>query len=88
MYAAPAQNIFKVFQTKNQNLIPINISIIGFLCSSTWLTYGLLNFDINVVIPNVLGVAFTVFQVGIWIYFWKKSQKLPALQEYISETRA
>jgi solute carrier family 50 protein (sugar transporter) len=84
MYAAPAQNIIKVFQTKDQNLIPIHTSIIGFLCSTTWLSYGLLNFDINVVIPNVLGVVFTVFQVVIWVIFWKKSQKLPALQEFIS----
>ena len=75
MYAAPAQNILEVFKTKDQNLIPIHTSIVGFLCSFTWLSYGLLNFDINVVVPNVLGVIFTIFQIIVWIYFWKFSDK-------------
>ena len=88
MYAAPAQNIVAVFKTKDPTLIPVHTSIIGFLCSSTWFIYGLLDFDINVLIPNVLGIIFTVFQIGVWIYCKQISKVEPGLQEFIGETKS
>ena len=87
MYAAPAQNLATVLKTQNYDLIPLHISIIGFLCSFTSLLYGLLNFDVNIVVPNVLGVSFTVFQIIVWIYFWKKAKQNSSYKEIKEETK-
>ena len=87
MYAAPAQNIITVFKTEDETLLPVHISIIAFFCSTTWLTYGLLNFDINVVVPNVLGVIFTVFQIVVYFYYKNKDKVKKDLSEYIGEKK-
>ena len=83
MYAAPLQNIATLCKTRDQNLIPIHISIAGFLSSLLWTLYGLLYFDINIIVPNIIGFAFTVFQIVIWIYFWYNSKHVPSLEEFI-----
>lgn len=64
MYASPGQKIFEVIQTKDYRLIPIVNTIVGLLCSTSWLLYGvagMLKVDIAVVIPNGLGKYNLIF---------------------------
>ena len=74
-YAAPAQNILKVFRTGDYTLIPIVFVLIGFLCSGCWLSFGILQHDFNCIIPNVLGVAFSIINTFSWTYFYLKRPK-------------
>ena len=78
MYAATGEKIYRVFKTKNYNLMPIFSIIGGFLCSGCWLIYGIFDFEINVVIPNGLGVLFSIIQLIVYFYFYclmKKEKK-------------
>ena len=69
MYAATGEKIYRVFKTKNYNLMPI-FSIVGaFLSSGCWVIYGTFDFDYNVIIPNALGVIFSMIQLVVYFHF-------------------
>ena len=73
MYAATGEKIYRVIKTKNYQLMPI-FSIIGsFFSSLCWLIYALLDFEINVLIPNALGLVLSVVQ--LIVYFWAYCKK-------------
>ena len=69
MYAAPGEKMYTVCKTGNYQLIPIWSTIGAAACSGCWLIYGLYVGDINVTIPNVLGVICSIIQLIVyWIY--------------------
>ena len=74
MYAAPGEKIFKVFKTKQYNLIPIFSTIGGFFCSLCWLMFGIYKKDINMIIPNGLGLFFAILQVIVYLIFYCKKR--------------
>jgi uncharacterized protein with PQ loop repeat len=72
MFAAPLQNISKVYELKDNTFIPIHISIILLLNTITWTSYGILkSMDYFIIIPNVLGFLLTTFQIYLWFIFKK-----------------
>lgn len=73
-YGAPLQKIFTVFKTGKYELIPIFTSVGGFFCSSCWLIYGIYLFDINLIIPNGLGIFFAILQLIIYYIYYKKAK--------------
>lgn len=75
MYAALGEKIISVIKTKNYELIPIYSSIGGFLCSLSWLIFGFYQNDKNIIIPNSLGILFSVIQILIFIILYCKSHK-------------
>ena len=74
IYAAPGEKIYTVFKTGNYELIPIWSTIGGCACSACWLIYGLYLPDINVIIPNLLGIIASVIQIIVYLTFKKKAQ--------------
>ena len=74
MYAAPGEKIFKVFKTKKYNLIPIFSTIGGFFCSLCWLAFGIYKGDINLIIPNGLGLFFSILQIVVYLIFYCKKR--------------
>lgn len=79
MYSAPGQNLWRVIKTGDNSLIPIFSSVIGLLCSSSWMLFSLFNneakknvIDMPVFIPNVLGVVFSIIQIVVWLMYNKK----------------
>ena len=56
-YAAPGQSIFTVLKTGNYSLIPITTTIVGVMCSSCWLVFGIIMKNPNCIIPNSMGLA-------------------------------
>ena len=88
MYAATGEKIYRVIKTKNYQLMPI-FSIIGaFLSSLWWLIYALLDFEINVLIPNALGLVLSVVQ--LIVYFWaycKKKKEGPMLEKDVNDDK-
>ena len=70
MFAAPGQNLIKVIKEKNYKLIPIASTIVGILCSGGWYLYGKIVNDINCVIPNGLGLIFSIFTTLVWMFYY------------------
>ena len=74
MYASPGEKIFKIIKTGNYHLIPIFSTIGGFACSLCWLIFGIYKEDKNVIIPNALGLFFSILQSIIYfIYYYKNN---------------
>ena len=74
MYAAPGEKMVRVCKTKQYNLIPIFSTIGGFFCSLCWLMFGVYKGDLNLIIPNALGLFFAVLQIIIYCIFYNKKK--------------
>ena len=72
MYAAPGEKMYTVFKYGNYKLIPIWSNIAGIACSGCWLIYGIYLIDWNIMVPNGLGLIFSIFQIIVFIVFKKK----------------
>ena len=82
MYAAPGEKIYRVFKTKDYALIPIFSTVGGLLCSLCWLIFGIYQNDLNLIIPNGLGLFFAILQVVVYlIYYFKKKNNIYELTE-------
>ena len=75
MYAAPGEKIFQVFKTKQYKLIPIFSTIGGLSCSLCWLIFAIYKMDINMIIPNGLGLLFAILQIIVYLIFYCKKRK-------------
>ena len=75
MYAATGEKIYRVFKTKNYKLMPIYSIIGAFLCTTCWIIYGAIDPDINVLIPNGLGLLFANIQLIVYFYFYCSTKK-------------
>jgi hypothetical protein len=60
-------------------------SAIGLCCSTTWTIFGFYINDWNVVIPNVLGIVFSIIQIFVWIYFYRQHKVNPQLDTLVDE---
>lgn len=69
MFVSPAQNLGRVFKEKQYKLIPIASTLAGAACSGGWLLFGLINGDINCIVPNALGLVSSIFTAGVYVYF-------------------
>lgn len=85
MYASPGANIYNFYKTGNLELLPIYSVITSLVSSTFWLIYGITLVDFSIMVPNGLGVAFSIFQLVSWIYVRnreiKKKKKLEAEQQ-------
>ena len=75
MFISPGQKIVRVIKEKNYKLIPIVSTIVNVLCSSAWLGYGICINLITQIIPNALGLFFSIANTLVWIYFYLKRDK-------------
>ena len=75
MYAAPGEKIYRVIKNKDYTLIPIFSTIAAFVNSACWLIYGICNSDIDIIVPNVLGLVFAVLQVILYLVIKYKYHK-------------
>ena len=75
MFISPGQKIVRVIKEKNYKLIPIISTIFNILCSSAWLGYGICINLITQIIPNSLGLFFSLANTFVWIYFYLKRDK-------------
>ena len=70
MYIAPGQKILRVIKEKNYKLIPIRSTIVSICCSGSWLMYGIVINLIPQIVPNALGLFFSIVNTLAWIYFY------------------
>lgn len=71
-YITPAQIIIKVINTKNYKLIPIYSAIISSIGFGSWTIFGLFNFNANIIIPNLVGLAFSLGQIILYRVYKNK----------------
>ena len=75
MYAAPGEKILRVIKTGKYDLIPIFSTVGVFLSCICWLMFGIYKNDLNLIIPNVLGLIFAILQAVIYLMYYCKSKK-------------
>ena len=75
MYAAPGEKIYRVIKTGKYELIPIFSTVGGLLCSGCWLMFGIYKADMNLIIPNGLGLFFAILQVAVYLVYYCKAKK-------------
>jgi len=75
MYIAQGQKIIRVIKEKNYKLIPIRSTIVSILCSGSWLFYGITINLFAQILPNALGLFFSILNTLAWIYFYINRNK-------------
>ena len=75
VFISPGQKILRVIKEKNYKLIPIYSTIINIIYSIAWLAYGISIQMISSIIPNVLGLFFSLINTGAWIYYYNRRKK-------------
>lgn len=81
--------IWQCLKTKDSKFLDLNISVAVFLCSFTWLLYGILTSNLVVIVPNFLGISisFVIFLVYLWTKNLYPECMCPAnLEKTIEET--
>ncbi|KAJ6724672.1 RAG1-ACTIVATING PROTEIN 1 [Salix viminalis] len=73
MFASPLFIINLVIQTKSVEFMPFYLSLSTFLMSTSFLLYGLLNFDAFVYVPNGIGTILGIIQLTLYFHYKKKS---------------
>ena len=81
MFISPGQKIIRVIKEKNYKLIPIVSTIVNIMCSSAWLGYGICIELITQIIPNSLGLFFSIANTLAWTYFYVTRDKEKEKQE-------
>lgn len=72
-YISPTQLLIKVLNTKDYKLIPLYSAIIASIGYGSWTLFGLFKFNANIIIPNLVGLGFSLAQIILYrVYKDKK----------------
>lgn len=69
MYASPLGTMRKVIRTKSVASLPIALSAVSLGNGSLWVAYAILAGDMFILVPNAIGVALTIVQVGLYLKY-------------------
>lgn len=72
-YASSAKLLLEVARTRNYKLIPIYSAILSLIGCTGWTTFGLLNLNFIIVVPNLVGAVISLAQIFTWKLYKKKS---------------
>lgn len=77
MNLSQLQKIKEVFLYRDNSYIPLFTILCLFIQSILWTTIGILsNYNMFIIIPNILGVLLALMQIFIWFYFDNKEGKM------------
>ncbi|XP_073032677.1 bidirectional sugar transporter SWEET1-like [Primulina eburnea] len=69
MYASPLSVMMMVIKTKSVEYMPFLLSLFVFLCSTSWLTYGLIGKDVFIFVSNAFGCLFGTMQLILYAIY-------------------
>ncbi|XP_047967960.1 bidirectional sugar transporter SWEET2 [Salvia hispanica] len=75
MFASPLFIINLVIRTKSVEFMPFHLSLCTFLMSTSFLLYGLFNFDPFIYVPNGIGTVLATIQLCLFWYYTKPSTR-------------
>ena len=88
MYAAPGEKVYRVIKTGNYQLIPIFSTIGALVNSCCWTIYGIYDKDVDILVPNALGLFFAILQIIVYLavkYKKGKSKENPQEAENVEK---
>jgi len=71
MYASPLSNIRSVLRTKSVEFMPIHFSLFALINSCLWMIYFLVDKNLILACPNILGVPLGTYQIALYSMYWK-----------------
>lgn len=75
MFASPLFIINLVIQTRSVEFMPFHLSLCTFLMSTSFLLYGIFNFDPFIYVPNGIGTLLAIIQLCLFWYYRKPSRE-------------
>ncbi|KUF89017.1 Bidirectional sugar transporter SWEET1b [Phytophthora nicotianae] len=84
LYASPFEKIKLVLETKSSAAIPVILCSIIFVNSSLWLVNGIIDNDLFIVVPNIVGVTLTAIQLTL-CYIYRPSRHISSADTGDSE---
>ncbi|XP_011082807.1 bidirectional sugar transporter SWEET2 [Sesamum indicum] len=74
MFASPLFIINLVIRTRSVEYMPFHLSLSTFLMSTSFLLYGIFNFDPFVYVPNGIGTLLGIIQLFLYSYYKRSSR--------------
>ena len=78
MCFSPFQYVNEMYKARNNDYIPLSITIFLWLNNLVWTAFGFLKeLDCFIILPNFLGLLFNTIQIFMWYQFYDpKKNKL------------
>ncbi|CAM9180926.1 unnamed protein product [Ectocarpus sp. 6 AP-2014] len=64
-YGAPLAELVKVVRRRSTEGMSLALAVVSLVCSTLWMSYGVMLVNAFIYVPNVLGVCFSVTQVQV-----------------------
>lgn len=69
-YASPCSNLLEVIRTRDATSLFMPMLVANLGCATCWFFYSLLALgDMNIYIPNIIGITLTLTAMGCKVYF-------------------
>ncbi|KAK9937761.1 hypothetical protein M0R45_014531 [Rubus argutus] len=75
MFASPLFIINLVIRTKSVEFMPFYLSLSTFLMSTSFLLYGIFNFDPYIYVPNGIGTILGIVQLALYFHYDRSSKE-------------
>ncbi|GMF57709.1 unnamed protein product [Phytophthora fragariaefolia] len=87
LFLSPFEKVKLVIQTKSSAAIPVLLCTIIFVNSGLWLINGIVDDDLFIVVPNIVGVTLSAIQLTLY-YVYRSNRSVSSAETGDSELDA